>query len=496
MHLFLIKANQLFETLPDIHDDTRFLMIESHHISNQNKYHKQKLYFLFSAMRKYKKFLEEKKYNVSYYTLQDNESLKNKNDFNQRLHEEIEKYKTKTLHIFRDVDPHVEKERIEQCRKWQIDLKVHDSPMFLNNRSEYEKEKYKNAKKLAFMPFYTEQRKKFDILLTTHGSPEGGQWSYDTENRKPLKGDAYLPREEKIKVAKVANDDISTAVETYFTDHPGDIINWLPTTHKDAKEWLHEFLETSLEKFGTYEDAVRKDDFILYHSVLTPMLNAGLITPQEIVEETLSFAKTHNTSLNNLEGFIRQIIGWREYMYLTYLNKHETLLKTNFFAFDRSMPDAFYIGKTGIDPIDQTIKKALHTGYIHHIERLMILGNFMLLCRIKPQDIYLWFLELFVDAYPWVMSPNVMGMSQFGGGIITTKPYISSSQYVLKMSDYKKGDWCHVWDSLYWTFLADYEDKLHNNYRMKFMYNILSKKSSAQMKDYQETANAFLKNLK
>jgi deoxyribodipyrimidine photolyase-related protein len=184
------------------------------------------------------------------------------------------------------------------------------------------------------------------------------------------------------------------------------------------------------------------------------MLNVGLITPQEIIKKSLAFAKQENVPINSLEGFVRQIIGWREFIRGMYESKGTEERTRNFWGFDRKIPASFYEGTTGIEPIDTTIKKVLQTGYCHHIERLMILGNFMVLCEFSPDEVYRWFMELFIDSYDWVMVPNVYGMSQFAdGGLMATKPYISGSNYVMKMSNYKKGDWQLIWDALFWRFM-------------------------------------------
>ena len=189
------------------------------------------------------------------------------------------------------------------------------------------------------------------------------------------------------------------------------------------------------------------------------MLNVGLITPQEIVSESLQFARKNNIPINSTEGFIRQIIGWREFIRGIYECKGSEQRTKNFWGFKRKIPKSFYDGSTGIEPIDITIKKVLKTGYCHHIERLMVLGNFMILCEFDPDEVYRWFMELFIDAYDWVMVPNVYGMSQFAdGGLMATKPYISGSNYLMKMSDYKKGEWQTIWDALFWRFMHVHRD--------------------------------------
>ena len=251
-----------------------------------------------------------------------------------------------------------------------------------------------------------------------------------------------------------------------------------------------------MKLFGDYEDAIAKNETTLFHSVLTPALNIGLLTPEQIIDETLKYHSQTEIPLNSLEGFIRQIIGWREFMRGVYEFEGVFERTNNHFNHTRKIPKSFYYGTTGIDPIDNTIRKVLKSGYCHHIERLMILGNFMLLCEFDPDEIYRWYMELFIDAYDWVMVPNVYGMTQYAdGGLITTKPYISSSNYVLKMSDYKKGKWCEVWDALYWSFIHKNQYEFKSNQRMSFVVALLEKMNKDKLEKHLIAANKFFEKL-
>jgi len=226
------------------------------------------------------------------------------------------------------------------------------------------------------------------------------------------------------------------------------------------------------------------------------MLNIGLITPREVIDKTLGYAEENPVPLNALEGFIRQIIGWREFMLAIYALEDNRERSTNFWQHTRKLPPSFYNGTTGIKPVGTVIHHLLNYSYCHHIERLMILGNFMLLCEIDPDEIYRWFMEMFIDAYDWVMVPNVYGMSQYAdGGLITTKPYISSSRYIQKMSDFPKGKWCEIWDSLYWRFIHKHQDFFANNPRMKVMTFQLKRMGKAKSNGYLRQAERFLHSL-
>lgn len=344
--------------------------------------------------------------------------------------------------------------------------------------------------------FYIRQRRAMDLMVDAHGQPQGGRWSFDSENRKRLpKG--YVPP----PVLTIPMDfDVSNAAESVLDDFPHavgsiDSFGW-PVTRARALAVLDDFLEHRFRAFGDYEDALSRDHAVLNHSQLSIPLNLGLITPAEVIERTLAYADSHETPLNSLEGFIRQIIGWREFMRLSYERLGRRMRTTNFWGHTRQMPPSFYTGTTGIPPVDTVIRRVLNTGYAHHIERLMILGNFMLLCEIDPDDVYRWFMELFVDAYDWVMVPNVYAMSQFAdGGLITTKPYLSGSAYIRRMSDYPAGEWCEIWDALYWRFIARHREFFEANPRLSVMPKQWDRFPASKQQAMLARADQFLANL-
>jgi deoxyribodipyrimidine photolyase-related protein len=257
---------------------------------------------------------------------------------------------------------------------------------------------------------------------------------------------------------------------------------------------MEKFFQERFSLFGDYEDAISREHPFLYHSLLTPMLNIGLLSPTSVLECALQ--QSERVPLNALEGFVRQVLGWREYMRLVYRKLGGEQRTRNYWQHERELPKSFYDGTTGIEPVDCVIRRVLRYGYCHHIERLMILGNFMLLCEIHPDAIYRWFMELFVDAYDWVMVPNVYGMSQHAdGGRITTKPYLSGSSYVLKMSDFQRGSWCEIWDALYWRFISKHRDFFASNPRMKVMTSQWDRMDAAKRHHHEATAEKFLANL-
>ena len=229
---------------------------------------------------------------------------------------------------------------------------------------------------------------------------------------------------------------------------------------------------------------------------MSPLINSGLLDPKYILHESIEFYKKNNIPLNSSEGFIRQIIGWREFIRGVYICKGSEERTKNYWGFKRKIPKSFYTGTTGIDPIDDTIKKVNKSGYANHIERLMILGNFMVLCEFDPDEVYKWFMELFIDSYDWVMVPNVYGMSQFAdGGLMSTKPYISSSNYIIKMSDYKKGDWSDIWDGLFWSFMDKQREFFKKNPRMRMLISSFDKMDPLKKEKLLLNANNYIKNL-
>jgi len=287
-------------------------------------------------------------------------------------------------------------------------------------------------------------------------------------------------------------------VNEFFSDNYGEINKSFvyPNTFDESKKWFNEFLEKRFSEFGDYEDAIVAGENILHHSVLTPMLNIGLLTPKYIVEETLNFSEKHKIPLNSVEGFIRQIIGWREFIRGVYETSGSYQRTKNYWGFKRKIPESFWNGTMGIEPLDITIKKVLQTGYCHHIERLMVLGNFMLLCEFDPDEVYRWFMELFIDAYDWVMVPNIYGMSQFAdGGLMATKPYISGSNYLMKMSDYKKGDWQLIWDGLFWRFMDKHREFFLSNPRLGMLIKTFDKMPDEKKKALLTAAENYLKTI-
>ncbi|MEM1083634.1 MAG: cryptochrome/photolyase family protein [Verrucomicrobiota bacterium] len=492
----LIYPHQLFRDSPAVAKDAEVFLIEDplyfgsdrHH---PLKVHRQRLALHRASMQAYATELEKRGHQIRYLELPKG----GKSDSLAVLRAGLPK-SVKRIEV---CDPHddILQRRLQRFADERgIELQFHPSPAFLSPDDFLEKHTGPRLKRPFMANFYKAQRQRMDILLDSDGSPHGGKWSFDADNRKRLPKGFEVP---EIPATR-RNEQVDEAIDWVakrFPENPGslDSFGW-PVTRRAALAWLDGFLKERFADFGSYEDAISTEHRVIFHSVLTPALNIGLLTPQEIVDRALQHAETDNIPLNSLEGFIRQVIGWREFMAGIYRHRGVEIRNGNYWKHRRPMPDAFYDASTGIPPVDDAIRRAVDHGYCHHIERLMILGNFMLLCRIDPDEVYRWFMELFIDAYDWVMVPNVYGMSQFAdGGTFTTKPYLSGSNYVRKMSDYPKGDWCEIWDGLYWSFIADHLDFFAGNHRLSMMARSWEKMDGAKKAAHQKHAKAFLKQL-
>ncbi len=487
MKLFLILGNQLFNTkYLNNYKDHIFYMAEDYELCTFEKHHKLKILLFLSSMRSFKDELKSKNYNIIYKDI----NKEFKVSYIKKLDKIIKQKKIKEISFFEIEDKFFEKKILTLGKKNFLKINQLKSPMFLMGRDEFKNYLVKN--KRPFMAnFYKIVRTKLGILMNKNGTPKGDKWSFDEENRKKLPTSIKIPKISKIKETK---DTIilKKFINSSFKDHPGDTDRfWFPTTRKDTNKWFDEFLKERIKLFGDYEDAVTDRSNIVFHSALSPLMNLGLITPEEIIEKLKKFEK--KIPINSLEGYIRQIIGWREFMRGIYQNYDQRLEKTNFFNHKRKMKKSWYDGDTGLEPLDYAINNARNYGWSHHIERLMILANIMNLCEINPKHVYKWFMEMFVDSSDWVMAPNVYGMGLFSdGGIFATKPYICGSSYFLKMMHFKKGPWCDVMDGLYWKFIDKNKKFFLRNPRLAMMVRVSEKMNKERKLRIFRAANNFI----
>lgn len=463
-----IYPHQLFREHPAISKDRHIYIIEDPLYFSQYKFHKQKLVLHRASMKAYAQFLKESGHTVHYINHSDALSYS---------------MKVSEVHVVDVVDDWLTK-KIETYAQHVV---WYESPQFITSDTDVRAYWQNHSKHLQY-DFYVWQRKRLGILVDNN-KPKGGTWSFDSVNRKSLPKHIHIPDSFQC----VTNDYITEAifyVETHFTDHYGTTAHFsYATTHHDAEKVLHLFLKEKLSSFGPYEDAITTSHHILFHSVLSPYLNIGLLTPHYVLKSVLDYGEKNNVPLASLEGFVRQLIGWREFMRMAYICGGVKMRNSNALSANRSLSKSWWTGNTGIYPVDHTIEILHKYAYTHHIVRLMIIGNIMTLLGVRPHDAYRWFMEWYIDAYDWAMVPNVYGMALYAdGGTIVTKPYVSSSKYIQKMSDYSSGQWENTFDALYWHFIDKNKKVFLQIPRASLMVKMFEKFTKEKQHDIREKA--------
>lgn len=475
--LFLIMGSHLFPIgnfSPINHK--KILMIEDIDLCKRFCYHKKKLVFFLEAMRNYADTLRKYGFEVTYILLEQNAF---QNSFFKCLKEELDRWEYTSFESYEIEDRFFRNKLLDFSKEYKLNWITHKSPMFLHTIDDFTKY-FKSQKKPRLSSFYEIERKQRNILME-NGKPIGGKLSFDEYNRKPLPKSIVIPDLPVFKPTK-HHTSVCTIVNKLFSSHPGDTENiWLPVLQEDARKWLQLFLDKKLTNFGPYQDAVSAEKPFLFHSILSPLLNIGLLTPEEVIKKAI---QQIDIPLNSIEGFIRQILGWREFVrgideFFGQQQEH-----SNFFKNKRLLRSTWWTGETGMLPVDHSIQSAIQYGYCNHIQRLMILSNVMLLLEVDPKEVYRWFMEMFIDSAEWVMGPNVYGMGQFSdGGLFATKPYICSSNYIRKMSSFPKGEWCDILDGLYWRFIDKRRAFFSKQPRLNMMIHMLDK-IPLQRRDY------------
>lgn len=487
--LVLVLGNQLFPPrFLDDFDGAHVFMAEHRDLCADVRHHKQKLVLFFAAMRAHGEELNGRGFRVHYQRF-DPDDDKSYLDHLQRV---VSKHDIDCIVHFEIEDRPFEKRFTDWARDNGLERRTLPSPMFLCGRERFA-DFAQGKKELRMADFYRGERKRLGMLLTRDGKPRGGKWSFDADNRNKLPEDVDPPTLPESDGGDTVAE-VSAMVEEHFAGHPGSLdgFSW-PTTRRSALYWLRDFLEQRLEQFGPYEDAISSRSDTVFHSVLSPAMNLGLITPEEVVRGALEYAEERDVPLQSIEGFVRQVIGWREFMRGIYRHYDEDIESKNFFGHERRLTDAWYEGCTGLPPLDDAIRLARERGWTHHIQRLMVIANLMTLCEIRPAEAYRWFMEMFVDSSDWVMAPNVYGMGLFSdGGVFATKPYICGSNYLRKMSDYGKGGWCDTVDGLYWRFIDNNRKFFASNARLKLMPNALDRMDSDRRKKIFAAAERFM----
>jgi len=482
----LVFPHQLFEHNPILEKVSEVYLVEDPLFFTQYPFHKKKIILHRASMKFYEQWLLKKKKNVHYVEAHD-KYAQTKNLFSL-----LAKNKISAVRVCEPGDYLLERRLKRYSERAGISIEFLPSPQFLNTLADVTKY-FSTSSSYLMHHFYTHQRKRLDILVENK-KPVGGKWSFDEENRKKIPKGLSIPE----RFVPAENEYVKEAVayaEKKFKTHYGVSTGFeYAVNFTDARKCLREFIQKRFALFGPYEDAMQTNGVFLFHSVLTPYLNTGLLTPDEVIKAVLEAG--NEIPLASMEGFIRQVIGWREFIRGIYVTKGVQQRRHNFWNHQRSLPKGFYTGETGIVPVDAVVSRLQRHAYSHHIERLMVMGNFMMLCEFHPDDVYQWFMEMYIDAYDWVMVPNVYGMSQFAdGGVMSTKPYMSGSNYLMKMSDFSKGPWTKTWDGLYWRFIHVHREFFESNQRTMMITRTLDRMDKQTLKTHLSTAEKFLEGL-
>ncbi len=489
-NLFVILGNQLFD--PGVlksHGCEHVFMAEDYGLCTYEKHHKLKIYLFFCAMREYRDELINAGIEVSYFRLEQRDKGTLYTSF---LNNFLRKNEIKQVNFFEIEDRPFETDLIQFFKSKDVEIHFHQSPMFMFSREDFSSN-YEKNKIFRLASFYKLIRKKFKILVDDDMEPEGHRWSFDEENRKRIPNNTSIPKLQRPELSKY-HTDVINLIKVNFPDHPGGLENiWFPVQRSAARQQLSQFLLERLPNFGVYEDAMRQGENFLFHSCISPFLNIGLITPHDVIENILKVYKKKQAPLNSVEGYIRQVLGWREFIRGIYQLRGQEQEEKNFWGHKRKLRNSWYDGSTGILPLDDCINSAVKDGYNHHIPRLMVISNLMNLCEIDPKIIYRWFMEMYIDSSDWVMVPNVYGMATFAdGGLMSTKPYTCGSNYMIKMSNYKKGSWCDVVDGLYWRFIEKHKDFYQQNPRLSFQTKMLDRMNPDRKKIIFNCADLFI----
>jgi len=507
----LVLPHQLFDQQLDVVGDTVFVLIEHDLLFRQYRFHAHKLVLHRASMARFAGRLRERGFEV----------IELQSDAARSSHDQLAGFvrtrEPARVTWFDVVDDWLEQDLCAGLADGGYRMRPEDvleTPNFLTDRGQIDDWFAQNSSRMQ--DFYVWQRRRLGILVDDDGRPIGGKWSFDSDNRKKLPrgytphpvsrftGHPVLQREGAFDLDALMDDtdraEVPVEVElamawvaAEFPDAPGDprLFAW-PTSAEEARAHLHEFIRDRLIDFGPYEDAISATHPFINHGLLTGALNIGLLDPHQVVDAVLEGADD-STPLASLEGFLRQVIGWREYMRANYRTSGRRMRTRNRLDHQRALGDGWWDASTGLAPVDLVISRVLDTGYAHHIERLMVLGNAMSLLRIHPDAVYEWFMEMFIDAYDWVMVPNVYAMSQFAAGDeITTKPYVSGSNYLRTMSDLPAGEWAADWDGLYWTFIDDHRAVFAANPRTRMVVSLLDRMDPATVDAHRRRAAALL----
>jgi deoxyribodipyrimidine photolyase-related protein len=506
MILRLILGDQLNENhswFEQVDDQNIYVLMEMRQETDYVKHHIQKVIAFFSAMRGFEKNIKNNGHKTHYIKL---DSSENKQSLEANLKLLIEQYKITQFQYLLPDEYRLDQKLVEFCKLLDIKTAAFDTEHFMSSRTDLSVF-YEGKKQYIMEFFYRNMRKKFDLLVQG-GQPLGGQWNFDKNNRNKWKGSPeipkpYLPKNENLAninqmIVKAGIKTLGTFDETHFL---------FPSNRSEAIEQLNYFCENLLIHFGDYQDAMHTEELNLFHSRISFALNVKLISPLEVVHRAIEYYKQNKDSIeiSQVEGFVRQIIGWREYIRGIYWKEMPNYATKNVLNNTNSLPDFYWTGKTKMNCLSNSINNSLENAHAHHIQRLMITGNFALLAQVDPQKVDQWYLGIYADAIEWVQLPNTRGMSQWAdGGIVATKPYVSAAAYINKMSTYcsncvydkkiRTGENACPFNSLYWNFLDDKKEHFAKNNRMAMMLRLLEKIPFEELAAIKERAASIIQN--
>ena len=466
------------------------------------KHHKKKIALIFSAMRHFAAELREAGWTVDYVTL-DHDG--NSGSLTGEVGRALQRHLCERVVLTEAGEWRVAQDIEGWAETFDLPVDVLPDARFIASHDRFTKWS-DGRKQLRMEYFYREMRRETGLLMTPDGEPEGGQWNFDADNRKPAEADMFMPKPPRFEPDDITRD-VLDLVRDRFGDHFGALEPfWFAVTKVEAEQALEAFIKDALPRFGDYQDAMLTGEPFLYHSVLSTSINIGLLDPLEVCRRVEAAYKAGHAPLNAAEGFIRQIIGWREYVRGIYWREGPDYAKRNALGAKRPLPAIYWTGDTDMACVRTVVEQTAQEAYAHHIQRLMITGTFALLAGIDPLEVHEWYLAVYADAFEWVELPNTLGMSQFAdGGLLASKPYAASGNYINKMSDYcghcrykvreKVGPDACPFNYLYWDFIARHEETLRGNPRLGPVFSTWKRMKPEMKKDIAESAASFLSKL-
>ncbi|WP_432413069.1 cryptochrome/photolyase family protein [Rasiella sp. SM2506] len=485
------------------HKDSVYFIAEMRQETDYTTHHIQKVVAFFEAMENFATWLKERGHEVIYYPLDHKD---NQQDLVKNLEYLIEKYSFDQFEYQLPDEYRLDVQLKEFCKNIEIGAEVFDTEHFFTTRTDLE-DFYEGKKEMVMEYFYRDMRKKHDIMMVNNKDPEGGKWNFDKSNRNKWKGEHEIPHERGFRkdvsatVKRIKDAGVTTIGQVKETN-----FSW-PTSREDGLSVLHYFCKKLLVHFGDYQDAMHTQHVYVFHSRLSFAMNSKMLHPKEVIDSVIGHWRAHKNDIHisQVEGFVRQIVGWREYMRGIYWKEMPGYRLYNKLDNQNKLPEFYWTAHTKMNCLHHAIKQSLEHAYAHHIQRLMITGNFALLTQCHPDEVDHWYLGIYIDAIEWVEITNTRGMSQFAdGGIVATKPYVSSGSYINKMSNYCKG--CHYkvskkteedacpFNSLYWNFLDDKKAHFKNNQRMNMMMSLLEKMPAEKRSALKERAAKIIEN--